>query len=80
MVCKRPEQCIAITKNGTRCKNCIGPKGEGGKPSSMCNACYMHKDKYCSSKDMKLLKAQNRLYKQLGTSRTFKNNIPKSKK
>lgn len=83
MVCRtRPQgKCQAITQKGTRCKNCIGPKGYGGKASSHCTACFMHKQKECLTRDAKRAAAQNRVYRQLATSHGYARGVgivPKS--
>jgi len=71
--CKRPKTCQAITKTtGAKCKRCVGPAGTGGGKNAFCTACWQHKAKECHSKEAKRAAAQHRVYKTLGTSRSYK--------
>ena len=75
MTCRhRPTgTCQAIAKSTkARCKRCIGPAGVGGRPSSHCTACYQHRKAECESREARRAAAQNRVYRQLGTSRTYR--------
>ena len=73
MKCKRPKGCQAIAKSTKqKCKRCVGPKGVGGKGTSYCTACYQHRAMECESKNAKRAAAQNKAYKQLGTSSSYR--------